>query len=42
MRKEKDMQKKIRICLDKQYTPADCRLMMPEEYDREYGEDETC
>lgn len=95
MRKEKDMQKKIRICLevqglgedelgspcpagvclklgdedaeeltgaeyrdfmkdikveevlrlaflDHQYTPADCRLITPEEYDREYGEDEPC
>ena len=93
MRKEKDMQKKIRICLevqglgedelgspcpagvcltlgdedaeemtgaeydefirklniedvlqllilDKEYTPADCRLITPEEYDRKYGEDE--
>lgn len=24
--------------LDKLYTPADCRLITPEEYDREYGE----
>ena len=27
-------------CLDKLYTPADCRLITPEEYDREYGEDD--
>ena len=26
------------VCLDKLYTPADCRLMMPDEYDRKYGE----
>ena len=25
-----------------QFTPADCRLITPEEYDREYGEDELC
>ena len=30
------------VCLDKLYTPADCRLITPEEYDREYGEDEPC
>lgn len=30
------------LILDKEYTPADCRLIMPEEYDREYGEDEPC
>ena len=28
--------------LDHQFTPADCRLITPEEYDREYGEDELC
>ena len=28
--------------LDQQFTPADCRLITPEEYDREYGEDEPC
>ena len=26
--------------LDGLYTPADCRLITPEEYDREYGEDD--
>ena len=26
------------VCLDKLYTPADCRLITPDEYDREYGE----
>ena len=26
------------VCLDKLYTPADCRLITPEEYDRKYGE----
>lgn len=30
------------VFLDHQYTPADCRLITPEEYDREYGEDELC
>lgn len=30
------------VCLDKLYTPADCRLITPDEYDREYGEDEPC
>lgn len=29
-------------CLDKLYTPADCRLITPDEYDRKYGEDEPC
>lgn len=24
--------------LDQQFTPADCRLITPEEYDRKYGE----
>ncbi len=26
------------VCLDKLYTPADCRLITPDEYDRKYGE----
>ena len=30
------------VCLDKLYTPADCRLITPDEYDRKYGEDEPC
>lgn len=30
------------VCLDKLYTPADCRLITPDEYDQKYGEDEPC
>lgn len=43
----RDYMQKVKIeevlrlaCLDKLYTPADCRLITPEEYDREYGEDD--
>ena len=41
----RDFMKKIKVeevlrlvCLDKLYTPADCRLITPDEYDRKYGE----
>lgn len=26
------------LILDKEYAPADCRFISPEQYDREYGE----